>query len=117
MRSDIVKAGIERGPHRSLMKAVGLTDADIRRPFIAVVNSYTDAVQYAMPGANLVGTCTETLVHGFEFLGPLLARLGRHLDPLGSRALGALTNRPIAPYAPARTLTPGPRAPSVPPPT
>jgi dihydroxy-acid dehydratase len=44
MRSDKVKKGDERGPHRSLMKATGLTDADIRRPFIGVVNSYTDVV-------------------------------------------------------------------------
>ena len=44
MRSDAVKVGPERGPHRSLMKATGLTDADIRRPFIAIVNSYTDVV-------------------------------------------------------------------------
>ena len=44
MRSDTVKTGAERGPHRSLMKATGLSDADIRRPLIAVVNSYTDAV-------------------------------------------------------------------------
>ncbi len=44
MRSDRVKAGLERGPHRSLLKATGLTDKDIRRPLIAVVNSYTDIV-------------------------------------------------------------------------
>ena len=44
MRSDIVKAGLERGPHRSLFKAVGLTDADLRKPFIGIVNSYTDVV-------------------------------------------------------------------------
>jgi dihydroxy-acid dehydratase len=44
MRSDKVKKGDERGPHRSLMKATGLTDADIRRPWIAVVNSHTDVV-------------------------------------------------------------------------
>ncbi|MCY2930648.1 MAG: dihydroxy-acid dehydratase [Planctomycetota bacterium] len=44
MRSDNVKAGLERGPHRSLLKATGLSDSDIRRPFIAVVNSYTDVV-------------------------------------------------------------------------
>lgn len=44
MRSDTVKAGLERGPHRSLMKATGLTDRDIRKPFIAIVNSYTDVV-------------------------------------------------------------------------
>jgi len=44
MRSDAVKKGPERGPHRSLLKATGLTDADIRRPFIAIANSYTDVV-------------------------------------------------------------------------
>ena len=44
MRSDAVKAGPERGPHRSLMKALGLNDADIRRPLIGIVNSYTDVV-------------------------------------------------------------------------
>ena len=44
MRSDTVKKGSQRGPHRSLLKATGLTDADIRRPFIAVVNSHTDVV-------------------------------------------------------------------------
>ena len=44
MRSDAVKAGPQRGPHRSLFKATGLTDRDIRRPFIAIVNSYTDVV-------------------------------------------------------------------------
>ena len=44
MRSDAVKKGSERGPHRSLLKATGLTDADIRKPFIAIVNSYTDVV-------------------------------------------------------------------------
>ena len=44
MRSDAVKKGEERGPHRSLMKAAGMTDADIRRPFIGIANSYTDIV-------------------------------------------------------------------------
>ena len=44
MRSDIIKKGPERGPHRSLLKATGMTDADIRKPFIAVCNSYTDII-------------------------------------------------------------------------
>jgi dihydroxy-acid dehydratase len=44
MRSDVVKKGPERGPHRSLLKAAGLSDADIRRPLIGIVNSYTDIV-------------------------------------------------------------------------
>ena len=44
MRSDIVKHGFERAPHRSLLRATGLDDAAIRKPFIAVCNSYTDII-------------------------------------------------------------------------
>jgi hypothetical protein len=44
MRSDTVKKGKERAPHRSLLKACGLTDADMDKPFIAIANSYTDVV-------------------------------------------------------------------------
>ena len=44
MRSDNIKSGLQRGPHRSLLKATGLSGADIRRPLIAVVNSYTDII-------------------------------------------------------------------------
>ncbi|MDD3118962.1 MAG: dihydroxy-acid dehydratase [Victivallales bacterium] len=44
MRSDIMKKGIERAPHRSLMFATGLTPADIDKPFIGVCNSYTNIV-------------------------------------------------------------------------
>ncbi|MCC6957411.1 MAG: dihydroxy-acid dehydratase [Anaerolineales bacterium] len=44
MRSDRIKRGVERAPHRSLLKATGVTDADMGKPFIAVVNSYVDIV-------------------------------------------------------------------------
>lgn len=44
MRSDIVKKGFERAPHRSLLRATGLTTEDISKPFIAVCNSYTDVI-------------------------------------------------------------------------
>jgi dihydroxy-acid dehydratase len=44
MRSSQIKQGIERAPHRALLKAVGLSDADMARPFIAIVNSYVDIV-------------------------------------------------------------------------
>jgi len=44
LRSDQVKAGIERAPHRALLKATGITDADMHKPFIAIVNSYVDVV-------------------------------------------------------------------------
>ncbi len=44
MNSRIVKEGPERAPHRSLLRATGLTDDDIRKPFIAVCNAYTDII-------------------------------------------------------------------------
>ena len=44
MRSDTIKRGHDRAPHRGLLKACGLTDADMEKPFIGVANSYTDIV-------------------------------------------------------------------------
>jgi dihydroxy-acid dehydratase len=44
MRSDQITKGLQRGPHRSLLKATGLRDADIRKPLIAVVSSHTTVV-------------------------------------------------------------------------
>ena len=44
MRSDIIKAGYERAGHRGLLKACGVTDADMQKPFIGICNSYTDIV-------------------------------------------------------------------------
>lgn len=46
MRSDIIKKGFEKAPHRSLLKATGVikSDADFSKPFIGVCNSYTDIV-------------------------------------------------------------------------
>ena len=44
MRSDNIKSGYGRAPHRSLLKATGVTDADMHKPFIAIVNSYVDIV-------------------------------------------------------------------------
>ncbi len=44
MRSDAVKKGVERAPHRSLLRAVGLKDEDFAKPFIGIANSYTDLI-------------------------------------------------------------------------
>jgi dihydroxy-acid dehydratase len=44
MRSDELKTGVERAAHRALLKALGLTDSDIAKPFIGIANSYTDIV-------------------------------------------------------------------------
>ncbi|HEO64589.1 MAG TPA: dihydroxy-acid dehydratase [Spirochaetes bacterium] len=44
MRSDTIKKGFERAPHRSLLKACGVKDEDFDKPFIAVANSYIDII-------------------------------------------------------------------------
>ena len=44
MRSDKTKKSAEKAPHRSLMKALGLTDEEIERPFIGIVNSANELI-------------------------------------------------------------------------
>jgi len=46
MRSDTIKRGFERAPHRSLLRATGVIrdDSDFDKPFIAVMNSYVDII-------------------------------------------------------------------------
>lgn len=44
MRSDAVKTGLERAPHRSLFKALGLTDEELKRPLIGVVSAKSEIV-------------------------------------------------------------------------
>jgi len=44
MRSDRIKKGYERAPHRALLKATGVRDEDFDKPFIAIVNSYIDII-------------------------------------------------------------------------
>ncbi len=63
MRSDIIKKGFERAPHRSLLRATGSieSEADWDKPFIAICNSYTDCI----PGhahLNEVGMLVKRLV-------------------------------------------------------
>ena len=45
MRSDIIKKGYDKAPHRSLLRATGVVgEGDFDKPFIAIVNSYVDIV-------------------------------------------------------------------------
>lgn len=44
MKSDNIKKGIQRAPHRSLLRACGLKDPDFEKPFIGIANSFTDIV-------------------------------------------------------------------------
>ncbi len=44
MRSDQIKKGFERAPHRSLLRAAGLKDEDFDKPFIGIANSHVDII-------------------------------------------------------------------------
>jgi len=44
MRSDMIKKGIDRAPHRSLLYATGVKTRDLEKPFIGVCNSYIDII-------------------------------------------------------------------------
>jgi len=65
MRSDEMKQGIERSPHRALLKALGLTDQDIAKPFIGVANSYTTIV----PGHIHLKNIGDAVKSGIEEAG------------------------------------------------
>ena len=51
MRSDKVKEGFERAPHRSLLRACGVRKEDMGKPFIGVCNSYIDVIPGTRPPA------------------------------------------------------------------
>ena len=44
MRSDTIKKGFDKAPHRSLLRATGLKDEDFSKPFIGIANSYIDII-------------------------------------------------------------------------
>ena len=44
MKSDVMKTGIERAPHRALLKAIGYTDDEIRRPLVGIANSANEII-------------------------------------------------------------------------
>jgi dihydroxy-acid dehydratase len=65
MKSDRAKKGIERAPHRSLFKAIGYTDEEIRRPMIGIANS----VNTAIPGHVHLDKITEAVKVGIYMAG------------------------------------------------
>lgn len=65
MKSDLVKIGMEKAPHRSLLKAAGLTDEEIRRPFIGIVNSKNDII----PGHINLDKIAEAVKSGVRIAG------------------------------------------------
>jgi dihydroxy-acid dehydratase len=65
MRSDLMKKGLERAPHRSLFKAMGYTDEEITRPLIGVVNSANEII----PGHIHLDLITQDVKAGIRMSG------------------------------------------------
>lgn len=65
MRSDLMKAGPARTPHRSLLKALGITDSEMKRPFVAVVCAGSDFV----PGHMHLDKIAEAVKAGIRNAG------------------------------------------------
>ena len=65
MRSDQMKSGITKIPHRSLFKAAGLTDEELARPIIGIVNAQNDII----PGHVHLGSITEAVKAGVRMAG------------------------------------------------
>ena len=65
MRSDYMKEGVSRAPHRSLLKALGVTDGEMKRPFVAVVSSKSDFI----PGHMHLDSVTKAVESGIRNAG------------------------------------------------
>jgi dihydroxy-acid dehydratase len=65
MRSDMIKKGIERAPHRALLRAIGCSSDDWDKPFIGVINSFTEIV----PGHIHLQTIAKKVKEGIRSRG------------------------------------------------
>ena len=65
LRSDAIKRGLARAPHRSLLKADGLTDEEMDRPLVAVFSSKSDII----PGHNNLDKISEAVKAGIYIAG------------------------------------------------
>ncbi|HEX9950001.1 MAG TPA: dihydroxy-acid dehydratase, partial [Thermodesulfobacteriota bacterium] len=65
MRSDAMKKGLERAPHRSLFRAMGYTDAELARPFIGIANSANEVI----PGHIHLNRIAQAVKEGVRMAG------------------------------------------------
>ena len=72
MRSDVIKKGLERAPHRSLFKAMGYTDEEINRPIIGIANAANSIV----PGHIDLGKITAAVEAGIRMAGGTPVQFG-----------------------------------------
>ena len=71
MISDSVKKGADKAPHRSLFKALGMTDAELSRPLVAVVTAQSDIV----PGHMHLDKVTDAVCAGIRMAGGVPVRI------------------------------------------
>ncbi|MCR1286589.1 dihydroxy-acid dehydratase [Shouchella clausii] len=71
MRSNMIKKGIDRAPHRSLLRAAGVKEEDMDKPFIGVCNSYIDIIPGHMHLNKFAEVAKEAIIEAggipFEF--------------------------------------------------
>jgi dihydroxy-acid dehydratase len=65
MRSDLMKKGLEKAPHRSLYKAMGYTDEEIAQPIIGIANSYNEII----PGHIHLNEIVKAVKAGIGYAG------------------------------------------------
>jgi len=65
LRSDVVKHGVERAPHRAIWKCLGATEEDFDKPFIGIANSFTETV----PGHMHLNKIAEAVKAGVRAAG------------------------------------------------
>ncbi|MGQ9553015.1 MAG: dihydroxy-acid dehydratase [Anaerolineae bacterium] len=65
LRSDAIKLGVERAPHRSLLRALGVSDEEMARPFVGVVNSYSEVI----PGHQHLDKVAQAVKDGVRMAG------------------------------------------------
>lgn len=65
MRSDLMKKGVERIPHRALFYALGFTDEELKRPIIGVVNAHNEII----PGHMHLDDIAEAVKAGIRMAG------------------------------------------------
>ena len=65
MRSDAIKKGLQKAPHRSLLRACGVTDEEMNKPFIGIANSFTSIV----PGHIHLNEVSDAVKQGISEAG------------------------------------------------
>ncbi|WP_026701895.1 dihydroxy-acid dehydratase [Salibacterium aidingense] len=71
MRSNVIKEGVDRAPHRSLLRAAGVKEEEMNKPFIGICNSYIDIIPGHMHLNKFAEVVKEAIVEAggipFEF--------------------------------------------------